>query len=112
MRRAFLPLLIVLSLGVCLLSLLGQPAAPREEFSVSGRDASLPAPSLPRGSVSVNSADAEELMQLPGIGETMAREILTQREARGPFFYPEDLLSVRGIGPVRLEAIFPWINLD
>ena len=52
------------------------------------------------GPVQVNVADAEELMEmLPGVGETISALIISERLRNGPFYYPEDLEAVKGIGP-------------
>ena len=69
------------------------------------------APSLPDGPVAVNSADAEELDTLPGVGEVIARRIMEEREENGPFYYPEDLMNVKGIGEKTLEKLLPHIRL-
>jgi competence protein ComEA len=61
--------------------------------------------------VDVNSATWVEWMQLPEIGETLARQIVADREARGPFFSPEDVARVRGIGPATMENIRPYLKL-
>ena len=58
--------------------------------------------------VNVNTADTSELEQLPGIGPARAREILRLRSERGPFGTVEELLDVRGIGPVTLERLRPF----
>ena len=63
------------------------------------------------GKVQINSADAEELASLPGIGPVRAEAIMRYREANGPFSSAEDLLAVSGIGPVRLEAIRDLIEV-
>ena len=63
------------------------------------------------GTVAVNSADAEELTGLPGIGETLAALIIEERDRNGPFRYAEDLLSVKGIGPKTLEKFRSMIDL-
>lgn len=65
-----------------------------------------------RGTVSVNSADIYELTALPGIGETIARLIVLEREENGPFYYPEDLEAVKGIGPATLNKFRSLICLD
>jgi len=54
--------------------------------------------------VAINSATAEELRQLPGIGPALAAAIV---EAR-PFASVDDLLRVRGIGPRRLAGLRDW----
>ena len=63
------------------------------------------------GMILVNSADAETLCELPGIGETIASLIIGERTGNGPFYYAEDLETVRGIGPRTLERIRPMIDL-
>ena len=58
-----------------------------------------------RGKIDINSADAALLMELDGIGETLASRIVEYREVNGPFSCPEEILNVRGIGAVRYQAI-------
>ena len=47
--------------------------------------------------ININTADAAELTQLPGIGATRAADILAYRSAKGTFSKPEDLMQVPGI---------------
>ena len=62
------------------------------------------------GAVDINTAGLEELMALPGIGETRAQAILDDREANGPFRYPEELVRVKGIGEGVLEGFLDQIT--
>jgi competence protein ComEA len=62
--------------------------------------------------VALNSATWVEWAQLDGIGETLARRIVADREQRGPFATPEDLLRVKGIGPKTLEKMRPHLLVD
>ncbi|HSV30737.1 MAG TPA: ComEA family DNA-binding protein [Atribacteraceae bacterium] len=55
--------------------------------------------------VNVNSASADELQSLPGIGKVIASRIIAYRQEHGAFSRPEDLLAVPGIGEKRLEDI-------
>ncbi len=55
--------------------------------------------------IDINTADAKTLEMLPGIGPKTAEAIIRHREQEGPFRCVDDLLSVKGIGPAKLEAI-------
>ncbi len=55
--------------------------------------------------LSLNSASAPELEQLPGIGPVLAKNIIEYRDRYGPFQRFEDLLQVEGIGPAKLEGL-------
>lgn len=67
---------------------------------------------LPDGWISINDAETEDLLVIPGIGETIAGNILTERQLNGPFYYPEDLLAVKGIGTAKLEKIREYISFS
>ena len=60
--------------------------------------------------IDINSATEAELLELPGIGETLAQRILTYRSQNGFFSAPEELLNVPGIGQAKLEAILDLIT--
>lgn len=55
--------------------------------------------------VDLNSAPWHELADLPGIGAVRAREIVRDREARGPFRDVADLQRVPGVGPVTVARV-------
>jgi competence protein ComEA len=58
----------------------------------------------------VNAAEWTELMQLPEIGQSLARGIVESRERDGPFASHDDLDRVPGIGPKTLERIRPYLR--
>lgn len=60
--------------------------------------------------IDIEEATWVEWMQLPMIGETMARRIVADREENGPFGSPEALLRVPGIGPATLESLRPYLR--
>lgn len=62
--------------------------------------------------VNINTATAEELEALPGIGTELARRIIEYRTVNGPFTDPEDIQNVDGIGSGKFEAIKDLITVD
>lgn len=65
----------------------------------------------PEGDVNPNSDDPQELMRLYGVGEALAQLIMQERLQNGLYLYPEDLLTVRGIGQKTLEKLWSQIRL-
>ncbi len=61
--------------------------------------------------LNINRATWVEWAQLDGIGESLGRAIVADREQHGPFANVDDLARVRGIGPKKLEAIRPWLEV-
>jgi competence protein ComEA len=59
----------------------------------------------------VNTATAEDLEALPGVGPVMAQRIIEYRQSRGPFQKIDDLLSVHGIGRKKLAHLAPLITV-
>lgn len=57
------------------------------------------------GPLNINSATAEQLDSLPGIGPAIAAAIIEHRERIGGFSSVDGLLAVSGIGPSKLEQI-------
>jgi len=55
--------------------------------------------------VSLATATAEELDELPGVGPVTAQKILDYRAEHGPFRSVDDLDAVPGIGPTRVEQL-------
>jgi competence protein ComEA len=61
--------------------------------------------------VSLNAATVEQLDSLPGIGPSLAQQIITYRDSQGPFTSVDQLTEVPGIGPAKLEQLRPLVAL-
>ena len=62
--------------------------------------------------VNINTAAAEELTALPGVGEALAERIIAYREEHGRFRAAEELLEVKGIGESEFAEMKDWIILE
>jgi len=95
---------------------LAAPLTDGSQVLVPGRSAAAPAP-IGEGSttsgaadattakINVNTADAAELEELPGIGEVLSQAIVDYRAENGPFSSVDELEDVSGIGPSILEDV-------
>ena len=64
------------------------------------------------GRLDLNRATTDELRRLPGVGPTLAEEIMRARERRGRFRTADDLRSVPGMGPKKLERIRDLVTVE
>ena len=83
------------------------PAAPAPSASSTRRK-----PVLAPKSVNLNTASAEQLILLPGIGPSYAARIVAYRTEHGPFASIDELGEVKGIGKKRLEQIRPFVTVE
>lgn len=60
----------------------------------------------------INTASAEELMQINGIGKVTAESIVAYRDSFGYFYSVEELLNVDGIGEKKLAGMTDFIYID
>ena len=92
--------------GVQILSVLppGSPAAQRDSTMQQAR------PLGPDERIDVDAAGAVELARLPRVGLSLAKAIVAERRARGPFGGLAGLDRVPGIGPGLLRALEPHLS--
>ena len=55
--------------------------------------------------VNLNTATADELAGLPGIGPAFAKQIIEHRERNGPFRRPQEVIIIRGFSERKYRAI-------
>ncbi len=84
-----IPLILCLLFGTCALAKKKPPAQP----------------------VNINTANAEQLQTVPGIGPATAGKILQMRKSYGAFKSVDDLLAIRGLGPKRLEKMRKYLTV-
>jgi competence protein ComEA len=77
----------------------------------AGAEPLAPVPEAPPTyRVNVNAADWVTLALVPGLGETLAKRIVAEREVRGGRFDSlDDLVAVKGIGEKKLAALRPYL---
>lgn len=78
---------------------------PVEQTSISQSESHKPC-------VNLNTATAEELKALPGIGEVMARRVIDYREHHGRFRRPEEIIIVEGFSEKKYRAIANHICVE
>lgn len=63
------------------------------------------------GIININTATAEQLQTLPGIGQVLAQRIIDYRDTYGPFGSIGELANVSGLGEKKLEAIWDLVTI-
>lgn len=85
----------------------------RDPELVALADSALRAKSLELAKpIDLNSADAERLEYLPGIGPVLAERIVAYRNANGPFQSVDELENVSGIGPKKLSVLRERVTIS
>ena len=98
--------------GLLTAAVLGWYALDRRDMQPAAFAPAQSAPRQQQAALNVNTATADELEDLPGIGPALAERILAWRAGNGPFSGPEDLQQVSGVGPALCQAIEPFIRYE
>ena len=61
--------------------------------------------------ININSARADQLQMLPGVGKSLAARIIAYRKQNGPFKSLDDLEDVEGLSAKRLKRMKELIEL-
>lgn len=120
-RRAIVLLLLLGVIGQGVRWWAGRPGEPpgqvalmpaeRRASPTAHRDSALAAarPLAPGETLDPDQATVGQLLRLPRVGPALARAIVADREAKGPFLDAQALDRVAGIGPKLLEALRPYL---
>lgn len=101
----------LLVVGLLLIALMAGFFLGRNSVSTPVILSPLPTQTPAPGLLNINSAGVEDLMTLPGIGETLAQRIVTYRTINGPFSRLSDLTLVDGIGIDILEKLTDYATV-
>lgn len=111
-RRGLGIALLALAAAVCVFAFpYGDAVRPDAYRAKALPPVSVRAVPVKHGRVRVNTNDAESLTVLPGIGVSLAKAVVKERNAHGDYRYPEDLLSVKGIGAKKLSGFRDMLEL-
>lgn len=89
----------------------GQNQTESDANSSDNSDTSGTVSAQENGKISLNKATKEELMSLPGIGETKAQAILDYRNRYNGFVSIEEITQVKGIGESTFNKIKAYLSL-
>ena len=73
--------------------------------------APAPAKSAPAALVNINTAPADQLESLPGVGSKMAARIVEYRQKSGTFRSTQELMNVKGVGEKNFAKIEAWLSV-
>lgn len=94
--------------GALYLAVTAPPPAAGSYEVTTQRSAAAEAPEK----IPINTATAEELQTLRGIGPVLAQRIVEYRTAHGPFTRAEELLQVEGIGEKTVQELSDYVTWE
>jgi competence protein ComEA len=121
-RRVIIALLALGVAGQGTRLFLDRTLPPGEAFLPPGQRGSIAAhreasrqvgaPLRPGERLDPDQASARDLARLPGVGMRLAKEIVSDRELRGPFGSLQGLIRVDGIGPTTVRRLEPFLRFQ
>jgi competence protein ComEA len=81
-------------------------------LTLSGAAFAAAATPAPAGKVNINTATADQLSALPGVGEKLAARIVEYRQKSGGFKSVQELMNVKGIGEKNLAKLQPHLTAE
>lgn len=82
------------------------PSIQESQGDASASTGNAPASArTPDGKININTASADELQELSGVGPSLSERIIDYREKNGRFSSIEELKNVSGIGDTRFDNI-------
>jgi competence protein ComEA len=69
------------------------------------------AKAAPTSKINLNTASAEQLATLPGVGPALAGRIVEYRQKSGSFRATKDVMNVKGIGEKNFAKIESWLTV-
>ncbi len=72
----------------------------------------LAAKAPPRAPINVNTATAQQLQQLPGIGPTRAAQIIRLRQKNGPFRSVEELRAIPRLSEKQFQQLKKYVTVE
>ena len=106
MTRIMMAAIAAIALSATALS--AQTKAPVAKATASSTTASTAAAAAP---VNLNTATADQLATIPGVGAKMAERIIDYRQKNGGFKKIEDLMNVSGVGEKSFLKMKPLITV-
>ena len=81
-------------------------------FVVSAGVAVAAPKSAPAGKVNINTATAQQLAELPGVGAKLAARIVEYRQKSGAFKTAQELMNVQGVGEKNFARLQPHLTVS